>query len=163
MQLSPCSPLELYPRHWRIGLPYFTSCRRLRLEGSDQQSKIKSLTTKCSQNLTGHMKDNHIFSQMHQQTHTLYFMHACTILVLTSSVRQSIWSRICHPRHSMGLWPGSSQRRPPHTHHSDAEPGGSRPKLNPHTVVAVWRNKEEYQKKTDNYNCFEIHAFSFLR
>lgn len=63
-------------------------------------------------------------------------------LILTSSVRMSIWSRICRPRHSTGLWPGSSQRRPPRTRHSDAEPDGSHPGLSPHTVVAVKGQRE---------------------
>lgn len=35
------SPLELNPRHWRMGFPYLTSCRRLRLKGSDQCCQIR--------------------------------------------------------------------------------------------------------------------------
>lgn len=34
-------PLELKPRHWRMGFPYLTSCLRLRLKGSDQCCQIR--------------------------------------------------------------------------------------------------------------------------
>jgi len=52
-QLSWYSLLELKPLHWRIGLPYFTSCLRLRLEGSDQQYKIKSFRQHTWRTLRG--------------------------------------------------------------------------------------------------------------
>ncbi len=74
-------------------------------------------------------------------------MLVCTSLILTSSVRMSIWSRICRPRRSTGLWPDSSQHRPPRTHHSDGEPGGSPPTLTLHTVVAIKKNKQTNRGK----------------
>lgn len=64
----------------------------------------------------------------------------------------SIWSRICRPRHSTGLWPGSSQRRPPRTRRSDAEPDGSHPGLSPHTVVAVIGQRERSDVGVPNQN-----------
>lgn len=73
-------------------------------------------------------------------------MPAYTILILTSSVKMSIWSRIYRPRRSTGLWPDSSQRRPPRTHHSDGEPGGSPPRLTLHTVVAIEKKKKNRGK-----------------
>lgn len=68
---------------------------------------------------------------------------------MTSSVSWSIWSRICHPMHSTGLWPDSSQRTPLRTRHSGGEPGGSRPTLIPHTVVAMKKQKQRSENRND--------------
>lgn len=70
-------------------------------------------------------------------------------LMITSSVSWSIWSRICHPMHSTGLWPDSSQRTPLRTRHSGGEPGGSRPTLIPHTVVAMKKQRQRSENRND--------------
>lgn len=52
-------------------------------------------------------------------------------------------SRTCRPRHSKGLWPDSSQHRPPRTHHTGEAPAGSGLPQTTHTAVAVEEKRME--------------------
>lgn len=75
---------------------------------------------------------------MKESIHTQHHAWPVYIIeILTFSVTRSIWNRICRPRHSMDLWPDSSQHRPHRTHHSDGEPDGSHPRPSQRTVVAI--------------------------
>ena len=69
------------------------------------------------------------------------------LLVLTFSARRSNGSRTCHPRHSKGLWPDSSQHKPRRTHHTGEEPAGSALTLMTHTAVAVEREREREKER----------------
>lgn len=118
-------PFELYPLHWRMGLPYFTSCRRLRLQLSEEQSQMKSLNPQ-----------RQLLCRKFQQFKVQYPSLLYPRQTLTSSVKLSIWSRTCRPRRSKGLWPDNNQHRPLHRRRSGAKPRVSRPEPNSHTVVA---------------------------
>lgn len=71
-----------------------------------------------------------------------------SVLWLTSCERRSSGSKICHPRRSRGLGPGSSQRTLHRTHHSGAERAESHPPPMPRTAVAVNNNNDKHKKST---------------
>lgn len=89
---------------------------------------------------------------------------------LTSCARLSSGSRICHPRRSTGLGPGSSLRMPRRTRHTCAAPAGSRPPLTPRTAVAENNNENKIRTSgtdddillTPNYSTVIVPAFSKL-
>lgn len=76
-------------------------------------------------------------------------------LMLTSSARPSNGSRTCHPMHSKGLWPDSSQHRPRRTRHIGEEPAVSALPQMTHTAVAVEEKRKENGVKRNTGEDFD--------
>lgn len=111
------------PEHRVLGSPFLTSWRRKRLQNVVDKSSVLSIST----------------------SFIVFFLFRVNHLVCVSLVfvSQTSWClagsecRMFHPRHSTGLWQGSTQHRPSHTHCSGEGEPGQCLCLIPDTAVAV--------------------------
>lgn len=140
------------PEHRVLGSPFLTSWRRKRLQNVVDKSSVLSISI-------------YLQIQVSLSFSCSEWIIWCVSLVFVS---QTSWClagsecRMFHPRHSTGLWQGSTQHRPSHTHCSGEGEPGQCLCLIPDTAVAVkTQSGGTYFKR--GFQDFVLNQTSFLR